>query len=283
MEITQPIISQETNSRAKEIDHGTTPLPMENVMLNLPFKSGNQFDDRSSVSSIKWAYEQLVSQKQLLTTINIPVQGVKDTCIFYLPNSWETILKIHFRNLQDLFFLKSWKWHLTFELRSNFQQVGMISINYSNIPQDAIPYITSNWLSPVDTPCYMTSPNGKIGLPIKDAIKTPTHDLFNFATTQQFPHTLLMLGENQDVQCTLNWLTPYKSTFMNVNPYPEESILSDSIPEISNPYYDMGFVYVTIPVPMTIAPGVDPNCTLRVWSHLTDVEYSGYIPDDSII
>lgn len=282
MEILQPIESNETNSRAKEIDHGTIPLPMENVMLNMPVKPGNQFDDRSSVSAIKWAYEQLVSQKQLLTTISIPVGGIKDKCIFILENSWKNILDIHFRNLKDLFFLKSWKWHLTFELRSNFQQVGMISINYCNLPQDAIPYITSEWLAPVDNRISKISPNGQIGQPAND-ILTQNHDLFNFATTQQLPHTLLMLGENQDVSCTLNWLSPFKSTFIDPNPSDPDSITGFAVKPFSNPYYDMGFVYVTIPVPMTISSGVDPNCTLRIWSQLTDVEYSGYIPDDTII
>lgn len=282
MEILQTTVPNEDNSRAKEIDHGNVPLPMENVMLNLPFKSGQQFDDRSSVSAIKWAYEQLISQKQLLTTIDIPVQGSPNECIFLLTNSWKTITDIHFRNLKDLFFVKSWKWHLTFELRSNFQQVGMISINYCNLPQDSIPYLTTNWLSPVDTSPFVDSPNGQIGLPSSSGIVTKNHDLFNFAITQQLPHTLLMLGENQNVNCTLNWLSPFKSAFNDVTPY-DTGILSNEIPEFSNPYYDMGFIYVTVPVPLYMAMGVEPNCTLRVWSQLTDVEYAGYIPDDSII
>lgn len=282
MEILQPIQENEQSSRAKEIDHGTIPLPMENVMLNMPSKPGVQFDDRSSVSAIKWAYDQLVSQKQLLTTIQIPQNSTPNKLLFMLVNSWDNIINIHFRNLKDLFFVKSWKWHLTFELRSNFQEVGMLSINYCNIPQDAIPYLTTNWLAPADTIPYANSGNGSIGIPNAN-LKIQNHDLFNFATTQQLPHTLLMLGENQDVYCTLNWLSPFKSAYMDVNPHPPDSIFSDLIPQVTNPYQDMGFIYVTMPVPLTVASGVTPNCTLRIWSQLTDVEYAGYIPDDTII
>lgn len=279
MEILQPLESNVDSSRAKEIDHGTIPLKMQNVILGLPSKPGLQFGDRSSVNAIKWAYEQIVSQKQLLTTVSIAKDISKP--IFILENSWRAIQKIHFRNLTDLFFLKSWKWHLTFEFRSNFQQVGMASIVFVNAPQSAIPYLTGSPVSNVDGVLTSYDTPGKIGIP--DSSVKLTHNLFSLSSAVQLPHTHVMLGEKQDVECTLNWISPFSSSFKQVNPYGDQSIYADSYPNPNDLQYDMGFIYLFVPIPMNYATGVDPNCTVRIWSHLTDVEYAGYTPDDRII
>lgn len=266
------------SSRAKEIDHGTTPITMQNVILGLPEKPGVQFGNRESVNSIKWAYEQLVSQKQLLCTVPIVKGANASSPLFMLQNSWKTIMDIHFRNLSDIFFLKSWKWHLTFEFRSNFQQVGMATIAYVNAPLSAIPYLTGSPITYVDTlPSSSTNP-GANGIPAN----IQSHSLFTLSSAIQLPHVHVMLGEKQDVQCTLNWVSPFKSSFKNVDPYGSKSVYGN-LPNPSDPQYDMGFVYLFVPVPMDYALGVDPNCTVRIWSHLTDVEYAGYTPDDTLL
>lgn len=278
MEVIQTIEPNIDNSRAKEIDHGTIPLKMQNVILGLPEKPGIQFGNRESVNSIKWAYEQLVSQKQLLCTVPITVGGPNNFPIFLLQNSWTTIMNIHFRNLSDVFFLKSWKWHLTFEFRSNFQQVGMATIAYVNAPMSAIPYLTSNPITWVDgAPSSSTTP-GRNGIPTN----VLSHSLFSLSSAVQLPHIHVMLGEKQDVECTLNWVSPFKSAFKNVDPYVKSPIYGN-LPNPNDPQYDMGFIYLFTPVPMTVSTGVDPNCTVRIWSHLTDVEYAGYTPDDTVI
>nr|QZZ63327.1 hypothetical protein [Nelson Picorna-like virus 8] len=278
MNVIQPMESNIDSSRAKEIDHGTVPLKMQNVILGLPEKPGIQFGNRESVNSIKWAYEQLVSQKQLLCTVPIQVGASTTSPIFLLQNSWKNIMQIHFRNLSDIFFLKSWKWHLTFEFRSNFQQVGMATIAYVNAPMSAIPYLTGSPVTYCDTaPSYNSSP-GSNGIPTN----VLSHSLFNLASAIQLPHVHVMLGEKQDVQCTLNWVSPFKAAYKDVDPYGQFSIYGN-LPNPADPVYDMGFIYLFVPVAMTLASGVDPNCTVRIWSHLTDVEYAGYTPDDTLI
>lgn len=278
MDIIQTEQDSIDKSRAKEIDHGTTPLPMTSAILNLPPQPGTGFDNRSSVNATKWAFEQLISQKQLMTTISI-TPGLNDTVpIFIFQNSWDNIYKLHFRNLADLFFVKSWKWHLTFEFRSNFQEVGMMSIAYANIPVNAVPYITG---SPINYVGYKLSENS---VPRSNGIPSGVlgHSLFGLKSINQLPHKHVMLGENQDVQCTFEWLSPYKAGFTKVTPFQEPFVYAD-IDDPNDPQYDMGFVFLSNTIPLTTASGVTPHASVRIWSHLTDVEYAGYCPDDTII
>lgn len=271
----------ETPSRAKEIDHGTLPLTLENVMLGLPVKPGIQFDDRSSVNATKWTYDQLVSQKQFVGHFEISPSTSKEKPIFAMRNSWDNIVKLHFKSLATAFYFKSWKWHLTFQFRSNFQQVGMMALSYVNLPADAAPYILQEPIS------FIGQEPGV--LPNSDFLHPTTGYrptvLDNLESIYQLPHTLIMMGEDQDVECCFNWLSPFKSAFYdrNPNPYPSTTTSWPIIADPSDSEYDMGMIRLHVPVPMTTATGVNTNLTVRVWSHLTDVEYAGYIPTDSIL
>lgn len=277
----QPVEDQkiETTSRAKELDHGTLPLTLENVMLGLPTKPGIQFDDRSSVNATKWTYDQLVSQKQLIGTYNITTTTSSTRPVFAMRNSWKTIRDLHFRTLDSAFFFKSWKWHLTFQFRSNFQQVGMMALSYVNLPMDAAPYILGE-------PISFIGQRPEIGTKNTDGgYRTTVLD--SLETIYQLPHTLVMMGEDQDVDCCFNWLSPFKSAFSDkiYNPFTEidPNIQWPVFDDPSEDDYDMGMIRLHVPVPMSLANGVNPNLTVRVWSHLTDVEYAGYVPQDSIL
>lgn len=275
MEQPLPIQQQENDSRAKEIDHGTIPLPMSNVMLGLPTKPGLNFDDRSSVSAIPWDYAQLVSQKRLLTTLKITPTTPSTTPIFLLPNAWDIIRKLHFRNLDTFFFLKSWKWHLIFQLRSNFQQVGMITISYVNLPLNAFSYYFNTPINQ-DTEKIFSLEDGMVGTVLDYKDQFPVDRL---SAIYQLPHTLLMLGENQDVEVTCDWLSPFKAAVQ-----PAARAGSVVAPPPSYMGYDMGHIRVHVPIPLEVATGVsDSTATIRIWSHLTDVKYSGYDPTDDTL
>jgi len=146
MDIIQPtaINQMEEKSRAKELDSGVIPLPMSNVILGLPMKPGQQKDDQSSVSAPKWAYDQLVGQKQLLTTLVVNTNTDATKPVFVFQNSWRNIWKIHFNSLNSIFLFKSWKVNFEFQFRSNFQQVGMMTVSYTNYPSDSVPYLFGN-------------------------------------------------------------------------------------------------------------------------------------------
>nr|UCS96412.1 MAG: ORF1 [Polycipiviridae sp.] len=275
-EMIEPTANQqnEVDSRAKEIDQGTLPLSMQNVILGLPTKPGLQFDDRSSVKATPWTYEQLISQKQLINVITISKENSKNPgdIHFILPNTWDLIEKMHFRKLKDLFFLKSWKWKLIFEFRSNFQQVGMLALSYVNCPADAYPYLTHEPLQAPGVP-YYTSSDGNYGTPKTlgpTALDTPQ-------AIYQLPHRLIFLGEDNDVECTFNWLSPFKSTFE------QQAYSTLYAKKKGDTQYDMGQIRLHTIVPMDYSIGVTPTMTVRIYSQLTDVEYSGYMPTDQIL
>jgi len=277
--------TQTDSSRAKEIDSGAPEQNMQNVILDLPSKPGLQFDNRESVNATKWAFEQLIGQKQYLTTIEVKdgnSSAIDDgKVLFILPNTWETIANLHFRKFKNLFFLKSWKWHLTFEIRSNFQEFGMLSIVAVNCPVSAFPYITGGPICWVDHKLTDIETAGKKGLPSNDLITA--HSIFKLGSIVQLPHKHIMLGENHNVNVSMNWLSPFKSSFRNTVPLLSANIYNDDFPSEYNNDYDMGFIYLANPIPLTTASGVTPNCTIRVWSQLTDVEYGGYCPTDEIL
>lgn len=272
----------ESDSRAKEINQGTLPMSLQNVMLGLPMKPGIQFDNQSSVKATPWSYDQLVSQKQLLGVFNINTTTPTSNPVFALRNSWENIRRLHFKSLDALFYFKSWKWKLKFEFRSNFQQVGMMTLSYVNCPSDALVYLQGFRQSDVGKEPRAGRLIRESEFPAGQYITGPLDTL---QTIYQLPHTLIMMGEDQDVECTFNWLSPFKSSFSDriENPWgptvPEWPIWED--PSISS--YDMGMIRLHVPVQMTVSQGVNQNLTVRVYSELTDINYAGYVPQDNLV
>lgn len=271
----QPIESQkiDTNSRAKEIDHGTIPETMTNAILGLPTKPGNQFDDRSSISATKWTFDQLAGQKQLITTLTINKGTDTTKPIFLFRNSWNQINHTFFNSLAKLFYFKSFKLNFAFQFRSNFQQVGMMTISYVNYPLSSIPYIFG---SKADTPYTpLTTSNGQeMFWPqiLSRYFSNPTDSL---KAIYQLPHTLVMMGEDQDVTVSLNWLSPFKAGFDNPN-----TLSTDATYYIND--YDMGFIRLHAPIKMATAPGVSDSLTVRIYGWISDLQYSGYVPTDSL-
>jgi len=236
-------------SRAKEIDSGVLPQPFDTSLLaaNLPPEVNL---DRSSVSANSWSLAALLSQKILIGNFNLTVGQDPTLPLFTFRNSFNNVYNTHFGKLGGLFPLKSWKVHLLFEIRSQFQQMGLINIFYTNIPQRLQNYL--------------------IGENLKE-----------FLVQTQLPHRLIALGEDSDFDFSMSWNSPFKSAVDAV------MFATNNLPEVNNylPYddYDMGTVYVTNPFPMEVAAGVStPQATIRVWTYLSDITYAGYTPKDSI-
>lgn len=273
--MTQPTESMkiDTDSRAKEIDHGTIPVSMSNAILGLPNKPGNQFDDRSSISAIKWTYGQLVGQKQLITTLTINKTTDAIKPIFVFPFTWNQINKQFFNSLAKLFYFKSFKLNFCFQFRSNFQQVGMMAISYSNYPFSCVPYIFGQKANTPYTPTTIAV-GDEMFYP-KILTRYFTTELDSLQAIYQLPHTLIMMGEDQDVPVTIDWLSPFKAGFDNVDD------TSASCQWYTNDY-DMGNLRLHVPIKMNTAPGVSDTLTVRVYGWISDIEYSGYVPDDSL-
>lgn len=285
----QPIAIQqnEDKSRAKEIDHGTIPLSMTNAILGLPQKPGLNKDDQSSVSAPKWSYDQLVGQKKLLTTLTINSSTNKDfgnKPVFVFQNTWRNIWKIHFNSLNSIFLFKSWRVNFAFQFRSNFQQVGMMALSYSNYPVDSIPYLINKQQSVVYTLDPKYDQNTCVYPWLQDVYEVT--ELDDMRAIYQLPHTLVFMGEDQDVNVSLEWLSPFKASIDSWNPKkdfnPKNAIPGKVGPTTFNNDYDMGTLRLHVPVPMRVSTGVIDKLTVRVYTWLDNLEYSGYVPTDTL-
>lgn len=271
----QPTESQkiETTSRAKEFDHGTIPVPMTNAILGLPTKPGNQFDNRSSIAATKWTYDQLAGQRQLIGSFSITKSTDAVKPVFVFPFTWNQINKTFFNSLAKLFYFKSFKLNFCFQFRSNFQQVGMMAISYSNYPFSAVPYIFGSKANTPYTPITTGDGNEMFYPKIMDRYFTT--ELDSMKAIYQLPHTLVFMGEDQDVPITINWLSPFKAGFEN------KEYTTQNAYYYTNDY-DMGNIRLHVPIKMNTAPGVSENLNVRVYGWISDLEYSGYTPDDTL-
>lgn len=236
----------EIDSRAKEIDTGAFPLSMENVLLGLPQKPTIAIE-KLSVVSRPWSYSDLVSQKKLLTTLKVSKGETFNKSLWDFRNSWSNVRKTHFRNLDDIFLLKSWTINFLFEFRSSFQQVGLFNVVYSNIPRPLINYLVGEAA------------------------------FASFELQVQLPHRKVYMGEDMDLHVALKWVSPFSSCMSTAQYYPGQSS-SQTGTRLDD--YDMGSLYLYCPCGMETSQGVNPDMTVRVWSYLTDVDYSGYNIDD---
>lgn len=278
--MTQPTESQkiDTTSRAKEFDHGTIPVSMTNAILGLPNKSGNQFDDRSSIAATKWTYDQLAGQKQLIAAIQINKSTDSTKPVFVFPFTWNQINDLFFNSLAKLFYFKSFKLNFCFQFRSNFQQVGMMTISHSNFPFSAVPYLFG---SKANTPYTIVSdviiPDGKEMFWPKIMDRYFVTELDSLKAIYQLPHTLVMMGEDQDVPVTINWLSPFKAGFDN----PANGEITNDFIYYTNDY-DMGNLRLHVPIKMNVSTGVTDVLTVRIYGWISDIEYSGYVPTDDL-
>lgn len=242
MEVIQTTTQEK--GRAKEIDTGAIPLPMSNVLLGLPIKPTTiDIVDNSAVSAQTWTWQDLVSQRKLISDINIDTNS--SGIVFSFRNTWNSIQTNIFRNFDFLFTLKSWTLNLHFEFRSNFQQVGQFVIFYTNLPPTLNNFHFGN--------------------------STPYSD---YALITQLPHRKIPMGEDVNLNVQLKWLSPFKSAFGNGQYIPS------GYSQFVN--YDMGTLHLSVPYKMEVAQGVTSNTTVRVWVSLSDVSYAGYSPSDKI-
>lgn len=249
MEVIQST-KQANNSRAKEIDTGAVPLPFSNVEIGLPIKPDPTQIDKTGTSTNSWRYEDIVGQMKLMA--DLPVSTSTKGYLWSFQNTWVNVAKFHFRNNMDkLFGIKSWKLKFLFEFRSNFQQVGQLCLFYSNLPSIATSYHFNT-----------------------QAATTDPYDDYTVMT--QLPHRKIPMGEDVDIPLTCTWISPFKGSFATSRFKIDDAGNFD-------PIYDMGTIFLYVPFEMQVATGVDPQMTVRIWSSLSDVQYSAYQPSDSAI
>ncbi|ASK12213.1 putative capsid protein [Solenopsis invicta virus 2] len=249
----------EVISRAKEIDTGAVPLPMSNVILGLPYKPDPTTVDKTGVMSRPWSFADLVSQKRIVADLHI--DNTTNGKVWEFHNTWMNVLNTIFKttgstageeHLRNLFGLKSWTLNFTFQFRSNFQQVGQLIIFYTNMPR-----LLKNYHSATDV----------------------TEDYYSSYMVQtQLPHRKIPMGEDQDVDVSLKWISPHAAAFGS-DMYADGQTVYD----YTSYLYDMGTLRLHVPFPMEVATGVDSAMTVRVWAWLSDLTTGAYKPYDSVL
>ena len=231
-------------SRAKEIDTGATPLSMGDVLLDLPQTPGNPHDI-STVSTVPWDVKDLLSQKILLANLNVDPSTSETAPVWEFVNSYRSMIAARFfaGDLANMFSSFSWTLCFKIEIRSNFQQVGLIALSYSNCP-----YILERYLSNFGQPT-------------------------NFASILQLPHKLIPMGEDTDVEVKFLWNSNAKAAQNSHFTRKEDLSIDD---------YQMGTFRIMVPYKMETAAGVNQNLTIRVWGYLEDLVIGGYQPRDSV-
>lgn len=257
MEQVQTQKNNVSETRAKQIDTGATPLPMSNVIIGLPRKpSTPALDTRVGATAQTWTWESIVSQRRKIADIKVD-QSSKGV-IWSFHNTWSNVLKTIFRNqLESLFTLKSWTIVFEFEFRTNFQQVGQFVVFYSNLPSNNKSYHFNLQQN--------TDPD-----PYED-----------YLIQTQLPHRKIPMGESVDVNVDLKWLSPMKGAFGNTSMLVYGSTPSDTV--ATDDLYDMGTLFLAVPWPMELGMNVTPDCSVRIWASLADVTYAGWMPNDTSI
>lgn len=237
-------------TRAFSDESGATPLTMEDSVAQIPRQIDPMASHHEDSSFKSWSLNELLSQKRLIGTYPITSSQKNGTMIYQFRHTYENVASIFLQNDANLIFsCTSWKLHFRMEFRSNFQQVGQVLVSQHCIPAGMLTYLLSMG-DPGDFPksyYYMT----------------------------MIPHVKVPLGEDTDVEVTMDWNAPTGSTPSRRDAYLNPSTTELQIYPIQ---YDMGSLYVTVGQQMQIAEKVNPNAYVRVWAYLTDLKYGAYTP-----
>lgn len=244
--------NNEISGRATEIETGAIPLSQGTVALNVP--RNPIIESRGSASAAQWTLNELLSQWKLVDTI--PINNSSSGEIWKFRHTWRNVYELHFRSFKLLFPIKSWKIQFLIQFRSNFQQVGMFTLAFTNIPLPLQSYL--------------------IG---ENSNKTDSR-ISEFSLLTQLPHTFIFMGEDHDVTAELDWNAPFSSSIDSFfYPFSKNSPMLDQ--ENYHDDYDMGSLMLHVTHKMqTVA---DDNMSVRIWSRLSDLTYAGYNPSDDLL
>lgn len=164
---------------------------------------------------------------------------------FIFVNKWSNVRNYLPKAMRNFLFT-SWTVNLRFEVNSVFQEQGMDIVYVHNVPQPALQQLLGG--------------------------KAFTDGGSEMDPTIWFllPHRKIMLGENSDITVQLRWVSPFKSAFDQ-----------NSFNEDGDSDYEMNTCIYKNWIPVQTATGVTPMRTVRVWLWLSDLKYSGYLPNNN--
>lgn len=242
----------QTKVKILEISEGVT---------NVPVQSSNGVSKDLGVSTERWTFAELLGQKRWISTLNLAASNTTGTIIWNYENTlsnlrkyFTTIVTSQQQTWLDLFLTRKWRVKFTFEVESNWQQVGLYMLYHHNIP---------NFIKFM----YQYAAPGSVatnpaGLPIELA--------------WQFDKQFITLGHNGVYTIELPWQIPRKAHvdllqgFWNT-----QQTTSHMLDEVYN-----GEAVLQCVSPLNVATGADTTATIKVWVQIEFDQLSMYAPND---
>lgn len=239
-------------------ESGAIPSVESGLPLGLPEQPDLMVSHHERAMVARFHLTSLLEQEKLVGTYEITPTTDPSTAVWEFVHTARNVLELHLRTYKTIFRLSSWKLHFKFEFRSNFQQVGQILVVQHNIPLKTLWYILGKYQD-LDGSNKLSE---------------------NYMLMTILPHTKVAMGEDVDVQATMNWNIPIEGCMSSYSgyQYDHESAENTYAQEI-----EMGRIFVIAPVKMQVALNVTPSMTVRIWSRLSNLRLAAYNPLDSVI
>lgn len=228
-------------SSAKDLQVSELPQDMEfKKAIGKPEPVG----DITTVQTPQWDVAKLFGTKRLIR--NIEVDTSTNGTIFSFTNTPRNVFDT-FRNvdISNMFSLFKYKPKFTFEIESSFQHVGLMCLVLDLRATSEVWKIYGETGSGTDV----------------------------IQNVHNFPHQYITMGHNGNYSIIMPWMSPYKMLSTNPTSQDDTAVYNKSI--MYN--YNMGTLKLNILDQLTVAVGVSPVFTVRIWMELVDLQFAGYL------
>lgn len=237
---------------------GAEPQEESGLPLGLPRQPDIMATHHAHAEAQRLSLISLLEQDKLVGTFVINTASQEDKPVWQFTHTATNVLNMHMRTMKTFFRLASWTLHFKFEFRSNFQQVGQCLVVQHNMPLELLWYL--------------------IGREPNTADETLLFKSYRLMTL--LPHTKVAMGEDVDVNATMNWNIPiegaqsYEAGY-NWNTSTNEGLVREE--------YSLGKIFVIPAIQMHVSTGVTPEMTVRIWSRLSNLKLAAYDPRDPLL
>lgn len=246
----------QTKVKILEISEGVTPTPIQ---------SSRGVSKDLGVDVARWTFGELLGQKRHVSTVNFTATNTFGQVIWNyrhelasLRSYFTTIVTSQQQTWFDLFLSRQWRVKFTFEVESNWQQVGLYILYFHNIPWHLKPSYT--YAAPSATGTVAVSTNQ--GLTVEQA----------WMLDKQF----ITLGHNGVYTLETPWQVPLKSHVDVIQGlWNTQAFNSHQLDDVFN-----GEMVLQCHTPLTVATGGDTTATAKLWVNFEFDQLGMYAPSD---
>lgn len=198
------------------------------------------FVDRSLTKTTAWSYFDVASIKRLIATAELTSEEVAGKSLWSFNFDPDTVTSLFASELGTHFGLFSAKLNFEIQIQSHFTQLGALLVTYSNAPDS-----------------------------VKTIFGTAGAESNPF-TKFRLPNDVITLGKSMSHLYSMDWILPIKN-------WPTQSEKTNAGAAAFKNYLNShGVLDLSVLVPLTSLNALP--VTVRVYAHLTDLEYSLWIP-----